>query len=262
MKLFELIDFKTVVPGLPVSTEHSNDPHVLIGEYWRHSDQNSSWWKLHGESIGLMSGLPMVTGSGNQSRVLSGELDFANSRLWLRPEEPDEAKADPTRALVLFRYQAPVRQVMATKPSDPTVFRWFNAKYADVFNTYDDNTARMVRSLMAVRAGTKLTFTEQRTLRVAGTGRSWGNMFNAAQSGTVQAVVGKLEVTGVSEEALNEALHNSVVPEQLMTIEAWSATKKVTFQVSALAGKEAVEKQAADLLQTAGFKYEEVAPSA
>jgi hypothetical protein len=261
MKLFEIKNFTQVIPGLPVQ-QGDNGPYVLVGEWLRHSNGERSWNELHGTSIGLEPGLPLVVGSNGFSRVMSGEVLYRGNGLVLRPCENNEEEV----AGVLFRYDQSPRPTLATRPYVPETTRSLNAERTEVYHSYRNGP--LVLSFASVRAGSKLTITETRNLRRAGTGASWQHPFNWAQYANVLSEVG-LQFDAVTEQGLTAAVSKSVIPESDLLIEGWAGSKIGVITVNRHIEHDVlVQRMAAALGLGAvnpakpGFKFAEVAPAA
>lgn len=263
MRLYELENCAKFVPGLPVK-QGDNGPYILVGEWLQHSNNDRSWWQLHGQSIALEAGLPLVIGTDGTSRVMAGELVYRNNGLSLRP--CDDSINDAT-AGVLVRYDATPRPALASRPFAVEVTRDIQVDNADVYQTY--NNGKLALALMAVRPGTTLTVREARTLRQAGTGVSWAHPFNFAKYRSVTSDLHVIRIGDVSEQGLDAALTSKVSPVDRVCVEGWVGKKTAVINVERNTGRETlISQMAAALGLSAGvnvnapwFKFAEVAPA-
>src|SRR6185437_5598326 len=105
MKLYDIIDCRTVVPGAPVSRDNAENWYVLIGEWQQRSSDSRRWMELVGHKIDLEPGIEIVIGADSVARVMEARLIYRRNQLLLtRCEDPDDQ-----RALITFRHTAEPR---------------------------------------------------------------------------------------------------------------------------------------------------------
>src|SRR5262249_39665060 len=116
MKLFELINCTTVVPGIPVRNDGTDYWYIEVG-VWRDfeeededsglvtfTDEDDNSFTLHGKAVRVEEGVECVIGADGKPRVFSGQLVYRNNEYVLAPSQDND-----DGAIVLFRYDAQPR---------------------------------------------------------------------------------------------------------------------------------------------------------
>ena len=262
MDFYENVNGKTLKEGFPVDQDYTDYPYVIVGEWWKHYYNNGQnyQWRYHGALIRLDKGMKLIVGDDGSSRVMSGELVYRENQLWLRP-------SDTPGALLLYKFNAPARKgIWSGKDWTPPYSRALNAENVEMNFQYTENE-KTEHALMTLRAGSKLSVTETRTLRVQGTGASWGSPFNFKKEAKVRHVLTEVEFTGVSPAEIAASVAAAKTPEESVTVEAWTRNRSAIFGVRGGSEPGVIKSQAARALALdspgeAKFKYEEVAVAA